>query len=79
MIKSAMPKSWQAAMTYLERKEPQNWALRTVNRNLNSDLAPLGDQVPEQRLLEYGRQMAEFARANEQKGASEGSSVSILH
>ena len=67
MVKSAMPRNWVAAMTYLERKYPNEFALRTVNRNLNSTEAPIGDQVPEQRLLEYGRQMAEFARANEQK------------
>ena len=36
MVKSAMPKNWVAAMTYLERKYPNEFALRTVNRNLNS-------------------------------------------
>lgn len=65
MVKSAMPRNWVAAMTYLERKYPNEFALRTVNRNLNSTEAPIGDQVPESRLLEYSKQMAEFARANE--------------
>jgi hypothetical protein len=72
MVKSAMPRNWVAAMTYLERKYPNEFALRTVNRNLNSTEAPIGDQAPEARLLEYGKQMAEFAKANEQKGAAEG-------
>jgi hypothetical protein len=35
MVKSAMPKNWVAAMTYLERKYPNEFALRTVNRNLS--------------------------------------------
>jgi hypothetical protein len=65
MVKSAMPRNWVAAMTYLERKYPNEFALRTVNRNINSAEAPIGEAVPEQRLLEYGRQMAEFARTNE--------------
>jgi hypothetical protein len=69
MVKSAMPRNWVAAMTYLERKYPNEFALRTVNRNLNSTEAPIGDQVPEARLLEYSKQMAEFAKANEQKGS----------
>jgi hypothetical protein len=65
MVKSAMPRNWVAAMTYLERKYPNEFALRTVNRNLNSTEAPIGEAVPEARLLEYGRQMAEFAKVKE--------------
>jgi hypothetical protein len=33
MVKSAILKNWVAAMTYLERKYPNEFALRTVNRN----------------------------------------------
>ena len=66
-LQAAFPKTWVAAAWYLERRHPELYALKTVHRNLNSNEAPIGDQVPEQRLLEYGRQMAEFARANEQK------------
>jgi hypothetical protein len=40
-----MPKNWVAAMTYLERKYPNEFALRTVNRNLNSTDKPIGDQI----------------------------------
>jgi hypothetical protein len=72
MVKSAMPRNWQAAMCYLERGYPLEFSLRIPpSRAPNSTEAPIGDQVPEERLLEYGRQMAEFARANEQKGAAE--------
>jgi hypothetical protein len=47
MVKSAMAKNWQAAMTYLERKYPNEFALRTVNRNLSSTAQPIGDKVDE--------------------------------
>src|SRR6267378_4236086 len=40
MVKSAMPKNWVAAMTYLERKYPSEFSLRTVVRNLNSTDSP---------------------------------------
>jgi hypothetical protein len=70
MVRSAMPRNWVAAITFLERRHPDLWALKTVHRNLNSE-APIGDQVPEARLLEYSKQMAEFARANEPKGAAQ--------
>jgi hypothetical protein len=70
-LQAAFPKTWVAAAWYLERRHPELYALKTVHRNLNSTEAPIGDLIPEQRLLEYGRQMAEFARSNEQKGAAE--------
>jgi hypothetical protein len=54
-------------MTFLERKWRNEFSLKVIHSNLNSTEAPIGDQVPEQRLLEYGRQMAEFAQANEQE------------
>jgi hypothetical protein len=85
MVRSAMPRNWVAAMTYLERKYPNEFALRTVNRNINSAEALIGDQVPEARLLEYSKQMAEFARANEPRaespsdGKSKGDIVSSNH
>jgi hypothetical protein len=71
MVKNAMPKNWVAAMTYLERKYPSEFSLRTVNRNINSTDQPLGDQVPEERLREYGRLMLEFAQQNEAKGTAQ--------
>jgi hypothetical protein len=48
MVKSEMPKNWVAAMTYLERKYPNEFALRTVNRNLNTEAAWLDKISPEQ-------------------------------
>jgi hypothetical protein len=67
MVKSAMPKNWVAAMTYLERKYPNEFALRTVNRNLNSTDQPIGDKVDEEQLRRYAGLIADFQRENESK------------
>jgi hypothetical protein len=72
MVKNAMPKNWQAAMCYLERRYPLEFSLRIpVNRALNSTDQPIGDQVSEERLREYGRLMLEFAQQNEAKAPSQ--------
>jgi hypothetical protein len=55
MVKSAMPKNWVAAMTFLERKWPNEFALKTVVRNLNSTEAPVYDRVSESELVENVR------------------------
>lgn len=67
MVKSAMPKNWVAAMTYLERKYPNEFALRTVNRNLNSTDQPVGDKIDEARLRHYAELMGSFQKENELK------------
>jgi len=68
-LQAAFPKTWVAAAWYLERRHPDLYALKTVHRNVNSE-APIGEAVPEARLLEYSKQMAEFARANEPRAAA---------
>jgi len=67
MVKSAMPKNWVAAMTYLERKYPNEFALRTVNRNLNSADQPIGDKVDEEQLRRYAALMEDFRKENQAK------------
>jgi 4-aminobutyrate aminotransferase-like enzyme len=64
VIRDAMPKNWVAAMTYLERKYPNEFALRTVNRNLNSTDQPIGDKVDENQLHRYAALMDEFQKGN---------------
>jgi hypothetical protein len=66
-IRKHAPRNLLASLWWLERRFPSQFALRTVNRNLNSIDQPIGDQVPEERLREYGRQMLEFARENQAK------------
>ena len=48
MVRAAFPKNWVAAMTFLERRWPNEYALRVVNRNINSDEAVLNKVSPEQ-------------------------------
>jgi hypothetical protein len=48
MIKNAMPKNWQAAMTYLERRHPGEFALKVVNRQINGQELVLDRVTPEQ-------------------------------
>ena len=67
MVKSAMPKNWVAAMTYLERKYPNEFALRTVNRNLSSTDQPIGDKVDEEQLRRYAALMEDFRKENQAK------------
>jgi hypothetical protein len=67
MVKNAMPKNWVAAMTFLERKWPNEFALRTVVRNLNSTEAPVYDRVSESELAENAR-IAQAAALNPPPG-----------
>jgi hypothetical protein len=67
MVKSAMPRNWVAAMTYLERKYPNEFALRTVNRNLNSSAQPIGDKIDEEQLRRYAALMEDFRKENQAK------------
>ena len=48
MVRAAFPKNWVAAMTFLERRWPNEYALRVVNRNINSNEAVLDKVSPEQ-------------------------------
>jgi hypothetical protein len=70
-VRKHAPRNLLASLWWLERTAPNRFALKTVHRNLNSTEAPIGDHVPESRLLEYSRQMAELAQANEQKRGAE--------
>jgi hypothetical protein len=67
MIKQAMPKNWVAAMTYIERVYPGEFALRNFTRANPSEERPIGNEIPAERLAKYGRLMLEMAEEN--KGA----------
>lgn len=51
MVKTAMPKNWQAAMTYLERKYPNEFALRTVVRSTDSNGKAVYEALTKEQLL----------------------------
>jgi hypothetical protein len=69
MVKSAMPKNWQAAMTYLERRHPGEFALRVVNRQINSQ-EPVLDRVTPEQLIEDVRLAQEVASERAQLPSS---------
>jgi hypothetical protein len=67
-IRAAFPKNWPAAMTFLERRYPNEFALRTVNRVGDpNDVKLIGSETPEERLIQYGRIMREVDVENEQQ------------
>jgi hypothetical protein len=62
MIKNAMPKSWQAATTYLERRYPSAWALRSVNRSpADIEQQAFCDKISLEQLVENAKLAAEIA------------------
>jgi hypothetical protein len=71
MVKNAMPKNWVAAMTFLERKWPNEFALKTVVRNLNSTEAQVFDRVSQAELAENAR-IAAAAALNPPPGLAAG-------
>jgi hypothetical protein len=59
-IRAAFPKHWVAAMTYLERRYPNEFALKVLNRNINTN-EPLLDRVSPDQLAEDARLAREVA------------------
>jgi len=66
---AAGERSWMAHAWWLERCLPQLYALRSVNREHASAEQPIGNEIPAERLAEYGRLMLEFAEENKAKQA----------
>ncbi len=60
-IRSAFPRNWVAAMTFLERRWPAEFALRKVDRE-DSEEALIGDKIPEDRVLQYAKIMSQEAK-----------------
>jgi hypothetical protein len=70
-IRKHAPRNLLSSLWWLERRFPSEFALRTVNRNLNSSDQPIGDKIDEDQLRRYAALMAGFQRENEAKAASE--------
>jgi hypothetical protein len=69
-IRAAFPRNWVSGMTYLERKYPNEFSLRNVNRTDDTGSSqPIGNEIPAERLAEYGRLMLEMAQENAGKAA----------
>ena len=59
-------KNLLASLWWLERRYPNEFALKVINRNVNSGDAPIGDSVGVEQLQRYGKLMLQFAKENEQ-------------
>lgn len=60
-------KHYQAAQWWLERAHPDRYALKSVIREGDTAEQPIGNEIPAERLAEYGRLMLEFAEENRAK------------
>jgi hypothetical protein len=79
MVKTAMPRNWQAAMTYLERKYPSEFSLRNIVRTESGEQAHYQGLTREQvvALLEASRTVeAEAPRGFNQQAQLEERSES---
>jgi hypothetical protein len=63
------PRNILASLWYLERRFPAEFALRAVHRDQALTEKPIGNEIPAERLAEYGKLMLEFARGNEKRAA----------
>ena len=63
------PRNVLASLWWLERRYPNEFALRNVNRAEASAEQPIGNEIPAERLAEYGKLMLEFAEENKAKQA----------
>jgi hypothetical protein len=57
-LEAAFPKNFVAAAWWLERRYPELYALKTVNRNINSNEVPVFDRLTEEELLDNAQHAA---------------------
>jgi hypothetical protein len=66
-IRKHAPRNVLASLWWLERRYPNQFALRNVNRSEGSTDQPIGDKIDEDQLRRYAAQMEDFRRENESK------------
>jgi hypothetical protein len=69
-IRKHAPRNVLASLWWLERRYPNQFALRNVIRNEGVSDQPIGDRIDESQLRRYSELMAEFKRENESKTPS---------
>ena len=67
MVQKRDAENWIAAMTYLKWRYPNEFAPRTVNRNMNSTDQAIGDSTNEEQLRRYAALMDDFRREHATK------------
>jgi hypothetical protein len=60
-----------ASLWWLERRYPNQFALRNVNRNEGTTDQPIGDKIDEDQLRRYAVLMDDFRRENEAKAVTQ--------
>jgi transposase len=66
----AAGEDWRAAGFRLERRFPNDWALRAVSRPDTNDTKPIAAEIPEERLKHYRALQLELARQDEADAAA---------
>ena len=69
-IRKHAPRNVLASLWWLERRFPQNFALRNFVRNEGSTQQPIGDKIDEEQLRRYAALMEDFERRTSRKLAS---------
>jgi hypothetical protein len=66
-IRKHAPRNLLASLWWLERRYPNQYALRSVHRGEASTDQPIGDRVDEDQLRRYAALIEDFRRENESK------------
>jgi hypothetical protein len=69
-IRKHAPRNVLASLWWLERRFPNQFALKPVHRSEGSSEQPIGDRIDESQLRRYSELIAEFERENEAKAPS---------
>ena len=71
IVQAAAAQNWTAAAWWLERTNPDRYALRRVDRDDGAGAEKLiGEAIPESKILEYAAIMAEVAAQNAREAAA---------
>ena len=70
-IRKHAPRNVLASLWWLERRYPNQFALRNVYRSEGSTDQPIGDKVDEEQLRRYATLIDDFRRENEAKKAAQ--------
>jgi hypothetical protein len=66
-IRKHAPRNVLASLWWLERRFPNQFALKPVHRSEGSSVQPIGDKIDESQLRRYAELMEDFRRENKAK------------
>jgi hypothetical protein len=69
-IRRLAPKNLLASLWFLERRYPNQFALRNVHRSEGASDQPIGDKIDEGQLRRYAALMEDFRRENDSKAVA---------